>query len=163
MTRYHARFGDDTDKFRMIKEKDKVRKAQKRLMDKSNMPAEELKTGREREATQVRDYRSPVKILGQKNIDSAQTYHSPQTMGKAVSKVKRSLPKSPRKRKAVTVALAEEAGLKFLKMSVSENRGNQGITEELKTEVAVFYSSDEISWQAPGRKRLFALKILSPE
>ena len=59
------------------------------------------------------------------------------------------LPFSPRKRKAVTLKLALEAGNKLVTQT---KRMRQGIDEETEKKVVEYYSRDDISWAAPGMK-----------
>ena len=76
-----------------------------------------------------------------------------QSFGKAVKKVKSKVPESPRKRKAVLAKLAEDAGISFIDSlpSRSKQLGPRG-NKEIDAAAVAFYSSDDISWQAPERK-----------
>eukprot|EP00795_Rhopilema_esculentum_P011015 gene11015-19858_t len=77
-------------------------------------------------------------------------YRSVQAMGKAMTKVRTSLPKSPKKRKAVAAALAKEIGINVVK---AKKRAAQiGLNEDTKSKIIDFYLRDDISWQAPGKK-----------
>ena len=66
-------------------------------------------------------------------------------------KLRTSLPKSPRKRKAVVAALAKEIGINVVK---AKTRAAQiGLNEDTKSKLIDFYLRDDISWQAPGTKK----------
>ena len=78
-------------------------------------------------------------------------YHSIQTLGKAVKRVQLSLPSSPRKKRCVIENLAKRVGLDILDDLPSTHRSN-GLSESTKMLVNAFYLSNDISWQAPGRK-----------
>ena len=64
-------------------------------------------------------------------------YRSAQAMGKAVKRVRSSLPCSPRKRKAVAAALAKEVGLKG-QLPNLKCTGNQCLDEETQGKVVDF-------------------------
>lgn len=90
--------------------------------------------------------------------ESPSGFRSRQSLGKAVKKAKQALPKSPRKRKAVTAVLAEESGI-VAKSAISPGKMNRGISDETKQQVIDFYLSDDISWQAPGLKDRTIIRI----
>ena len=89
--------------------------------------------------------------VGDQEMDSNESpYRSVQAMGKAMNKVRTSLPRSPRKRKAVAKALAREIGVSFAKQKKVTKQ--TGLDEDTKNKICSFYLRDDISWQAPGRK-----------
>lgn len=81
--------------------------------------------------------------------DVSQAYQTPQALGKALGKVSRVLPQSPRKRKAVVFKLAHASG--FLRKK-KYTRGNRGLPKETVNLVKDFFQLDSISCQAPDRK-----------
>ena len=76
---------------------------------------------------------------------------TPQSFGKAVKRACKQLPQSPRKKQAVLIKLVEEVGLPEGEEATKEKTGPK-LNEELNKKVNDFYNSDDISWQAPGRK-----------
>ena len=78
-------------------------------------------------------------------------YHSIQALGKAVKCVQLSLPSSPRKKRCVIENLVKRVGLDIRDDLPSTHRSN-GLSESTKMLVNAFYLSNDISWQAPGRK-----------
>ena len=83
-------------------------------------------------------------------IESEYVYKTPQSLGKAVKKVSRQLPSSPRKRKAVISKIVETTKLTFNK--AKDANGNNQIPATAIEEVKEFYFHDSISRQSPGRK-----------
>ena len=75
---------------------------------------------------------------------------TPQSFGKAVKRARKQLPQSPRK-KAVLRKLVEEVGLPEGEEATKEKTVPK-LNEELNKKANAFYNSDDISWQAPGRK-----------
>jgi hypothetical protein len=82
--------------------------------------------------------------------DVSRAYQTPQALGKAVGKVRKHLPNSPRKRKAVVCKLA--TGIPLKKKCLNNNQGNKSIPEKTAKLVREFYQLDSVSRQAPGRK-----------
>ena len=80
-------------------------------------------------------------------IESEYVYKTPQSLGKAVRKVSRQLPSSPRTRKAVISKIVETTKLTF-----KDPNGNNQIPATTIEEVKEFYFRDSISHQSPGRK-----------
>ena len=76
-------------------------------------------------------------------------YKTPQTLGKAVRRVKKALPNSPRKIKVVVSKLADISisGVKKFHLSHSSNRK---LPETTKAFVEKFFLLDSVSRQAPG-------------
>ena len=74
-------------------------------------------------------------------------YKTPQTLGKAVRRVKKALPNSPRKIKEVVSKLADISGVKKFHLSHSSNRK---LPETTKAFVEKFFLLDSVSRQAPG-------------
>jgi len=59
------------------------------------------------------------------------------------------LPFSPRKRRAVTLQLALEAG-NSLTLKAAKQKSTRSVSNEVKDKVSELYCSDDISWAAPG-------------
>ena len=121
---------------------------------KTNNPVryQEMKS---QEAQRIRKYRAKLKMLATEHIAEEQSapFANHQSFGKAVKKVKSTLPESPRQRKAVLAKLAEDAGISFIDSLPSRSKppGPKG-NKEIDAAAVAFYSNDDISWQAPGRK-----------
>ena len=107
------------------------------------------------EAKRIRKCRAKLKMLATAHVAEEQPalFANRQSFGKAVKKVKSKLPESPRKRKAVLAKLAEDAGISFTESPPSKSK-KPGPKENKEIDAAAiaFYSNDDISWQAPGRK-----------
>lgn len=81
------------------------------------------------------------------------------TLGKAVSRAKRSLPMSPRKKKAVIKKLFEsEIGQTDTPSSPHITDNSKRIPIETVTLVKQFYIQDDVSRQAPGRKDVTTIR-----
>jgi len=78
---------------------------------------------------------------------NSRAFKTPQTYGKAMTKVNAALPNSPRKKTAVVKKLA----LKFGLMTKSE-RSKSSTVATLEKSVEEFYCNDTVSRQLPGRK-----------
>lgn len=74
-----------------------------------------------------------------------------QSTGKAVKRVKSVLPRSPRKKVHVLKSLLNEFGADVT-ISETETRGRNKLATSITEKVIAFYSSDEISRMAPGKK-----------
>lgn len=72
----------------------------------------------------------------------------------AVKRTKSALPASPPKRKCVVEALAKSIGLQVNNQPATPTTAKYGaLSDDTKQLVQDFYNySDDISWQAPGRK-----------
>ena len=81
-------------------------------------------------------------------IESEYVYKTPQSLGKAVKKVSRQLPSSPRKRKAVISKIVETTKLTFNKPK--DPIGSNQIPATTIEEVKEFYFRDSIWCQSPG-------------
>ncbi len=103
----------------------------------------------------MRAYREKRKKLATENTaeEQAALFGTRQSLGKAVKKAKSKLPESPRKQKVVLTKLAEDAGISFTESPPSK-RNKPGPKENKNKDATAtaFYSNDDISWQAPGRK-----------
>ena len=81
------------------------------------------------------------------HVPESPAFKRRQSAGKALARVKRALPQSPRKSVFVVRKLAEEHG--FI---TSGKKTRTAATPELDEKVASFYCRDDISRQAPGKK-----------
>lgn len=117
-------------------------KDQRRALERKNAK-ERMRKMRERKALKqdIRPVQSPLQAFG-----------SVQALGKAVHRVNRSLPKSPRRKRAVVQNLAEKFGCFSAKDSANPTPRATALDSEIATKVISFYESDTISRQLPGRK-----------
>ena len=152
----------DADAYQAHLEKDKLRKRRKRMSDKMK-PIAEQEAHKAAERVRIRNYRINKKKAEQAAVP--QTYHtespyqSKQSTGKALKRVAKSLPCSPRKRRFVLAKMAQEMGLQVKGM---HNKSYGGMTAESIDTVKAFYEKNEISWQAPGRKdRIVTREVLT--
>ncbi|GBN42625.1 hypothetical protein AVEN_91886-1 [Araneus ventricosus] len=86
---------------------------------------------------------------------TSRAFTSPQALGKAVRKVKKSLPSSPRKKKAVVEKLASHVGLLTPSTKPREKNGLPKDTTEC---VKAFYYRDDVSRQLPGKKDVKSIR-----
>ncbi|KAG8180554.1 hypothetical protein JTE90_018174 [Oedothorax gibbosus] len=100
----------------------------------SKLPAERVKKQRKLKKNVKR-----TDIFSQL-CESPNIYRTPQTLGKAVARIKKKLPTSPRKKIAVIEKLATDTGLLIKKKSNSAN----ALDENVKNSVADFYVRDDI-------------------
>lgn len=85
---------------------------------------------------------------------TSQPFKRPQSFGKASKRSIRSLPQSPRKRKAVISGLAKRFCInleKEMEASLSTARGNNGLSEEVHNALRTFYFCSDISYMMPKR------------
>jgi hypothetical protein len=141
------------EKWQEIKKKDRERKANARATLKGNAKAYE--EHKKKEAERLRKYRAEKKKntneTSDNNVPNQSAFMTPQSFGKAVKRARKQLPESPRKKKAVLRKLVEEVGLPASETPTKQKTGPK-VNEELNKKVSDFYNSDDISWQAPGRK-----------
>ncbi|GBN28166.1 hypothetical protein AVEN_75007-1 [Araneus ventricosus] len=76
-------------------------------------------------------------------------YSSPQALGKAVRKVKKSFPSSPRIKQAVMEKLASHIGLLIPSTKPQKKNG---------LSVKAFYYWDDVSRQLPGKKNVKSIR-----
>ena len=140
----------DPEAFQMHLDKDRQRKAKKREAAKNLMSPKEIEEHRLKERMRIRDYRAKKTTSEASASSSSTPYRTTQALGKAVKRAQTSLPASPSKRLCVVKSLAKKVGLSIENSpSTSTVRG---LSEETKVLVETFYNSNDISWQAPGRK-----------
>lgn len=79
------------------------------------------------------------------------SFRSAQSEGKALKRVQRVMPKSPRKKKALVRKLAVNMGITVID-SHTDARGRKPLSQCITDQVIQFYSRDDISRVAPGMK-----------
>jgi len=168
MKRYRENLKTKPGKLITMKQKDAARKRLSRQLEKMKEFAMT-----EREQTKVAERRKMIERDRKRNwrwrlsradtvqdikyeehdesddqVTPTKVYCSKQAAGKALQRLRVRLPFSPRKRKALTLKLALEAG-NALETSKIIRKGVDSETEE---KVLRFYSRDDISWAAPGKR-----------
>ncbi|XP_063220054.1 uncharacterized protein LOC134529662 [Bacillus rossius redtenbacheri] len=157
MARRRARIkGGDPVKRAELLEKDRLRKAKYRKQQKESMSEPELKKLRAKESERVKCWYhnkkgEPATIEKNSDIPLCSTpFKTKQSLGKAMKKIQRNLPQSPRKRQHVVQCLANQCGFKVTP-PIGRTRQNE-VSEKLRKWVHIFYQNDDVSWQAPGKK-----------
>ena len=139
--------------------KEKKRIAAYRELRKTTQTVEEKLALRKKETERKRKYRQKKKQQDEAVATNARQssylpYRTPQSLGKAIHRVTRKLPSSPRKKKAVIQGLANRIGLQLEhqeKIKVVQNIGNSQFAETLKL-VQEFYTRADIVYTMPGMK-----------
>ena len=111
----------------------------------------ELEAFHLKEKLRIRSRRERKKqqlLQGESSQSQSSPYRSNQAKGKAVKRAVCSLPASPHKRLCVVETLAKTVGLN-LDNTPARDSSSISISDEL---VIGFYNSNDVSWQAPGRK-----------
>jgi len=170
--RYRERLQKDPVRCVAAKQIDRERKALFRKSQKDKEMAlskrEQEKLADERrmmERTRKREYRLKLAQTKGRDADNelpatpTKVYSSKQAAGKAMQRLRVKLPFSPRKRRAVTLKLALEAGNELQ----TPKRTHQVLTQETEMQVISYYSRDDISWAAPGMKDSQVVKGSSGE
>ena len=143
----------DDAAFKVYLEKDRVRKAKKRKHVKEKMNEKEQEEQRVKERIRIRNYRAKKKqSLHNLHVDSdvnSSPYQTKQATGRALKRLARSLPKSPRKKRFVVAKIAKQVGLTVQGVGPSTRKG---LSNETIDKIIAFYNNNEVSWQAPGIK-----------
>lgn len=144
-------------KYEKFKEREKNKLKERRMQRKSQMTVEEKEATKAKKREEMRKYRAKKALKLLKNNDvlcseqssPSKAFKSPQAFGKAISKVKKNLPYSPNKSKAVIIKLAQQIEPNIImQASLPKSRISKIDVEQVKA----FYEKGNISYQAPGRK-----------
>ncbi|KAK6171681.1 hypothetical protein SNE40_018123 [Patella caerulea] len=145
----------------LFKDKERKRIAQYRETKKSNLTPEEKTVLREKERLRKKEYRSkhtstktPIQTP-QQNHATPCPYDRPQSLGKAIQRVFRRLPFSPRKKKkAVISGIADKIGLNLENKMITNisNANNNGLPNETVQLIQDFYYRTDIVYTMPGMK-----------
>lgn len=140
----------------LFKERDRQRKKDKYVKrSKQQKDADRVK---ERLKKQVQRKKKAAMLIAQANNsatadDLSCSYTSNQSLSKAVNRVRKHLPQSIPKQKSVILKLASDAG--FLKPASSAPSAEISDVDKIITD---FFLSNDISYQASGRKECMAVK-----
>lgn len=143
-----AKLRTDPDEYKLFLEKRRNRRKELRSKAKCQMSDSEWDEHKLKERVRIREYRAKPKTSSPQSIP----YRSRQSLGKAVRRVKKSLPLSPTKQWAVVHAVAQQVGVTTEKPSCSTTSSSPSLSSDTLSAVTAFYDSNDISWQAPGIK-----------
>ena len=145
------------------KQKDRDRKRNDRLQEKTKQHTNrQIALKKEKEKIRKQRYRMRKKIrctmvstpVGAGAVSASPAFKSAQAYGKATRRVRKVLPESEKKAKAVIKRLAEsfevEPGPSF--------KVSKRIASEKESLIETFYCRDDISRQAPGKKDVVLVK-----
>ena len=86
------------------------------------------------------------------------SYRSNRSLGKAVNKLKKNLPCSPSKRKAVVTKLLFQELPEIGKKLYQQKKSSKCLSVETENKIKNFYLRDDISRKEPGRKDMVSVK-----
>jgi hypothetical protein len=132
-----------------LREEVKRRDRERKKLKKEQWTVREKENRRVAHRVQMQNYRKKHQSLQPIDLTEHLPFTSRQTFGKALKRSRTVLPKSPRKRRRVVEALAQDVGLA---VGERKKKGSTALSPETAKMITDFYLSNEISWQAPGRK-----------
>ena len=144
-----------------LKHKEETKKYRRKLTEKmKKLPKVEQESIKKkgRAAVRIRVAKHRLKKTESISNRSQETetqsaYQSAQALGKAVSRAKRSLPSTPRRRNVVVRKLFKdncEENSRNIELPCHGLRHANSLNEEIVLEVKKFYCQDDISRMAPG-------------
>lgn len=170
MRKFRQKLKDRPEDFKnhLQREKERDKKRREKRKEKEKLSKRLLNERRGKEAERKRQYRERKKLLTQSTLheheqssSSLGSYCCVQTLGKAVSRVRRTLPSSPRKKFAVVRKLGFDIFGDVARV-INESDKKRGVkhalSEEDKEIVKNFYQRDDVSRQAPGIKDVKSVK-----
>lgn len=110
-----------------------------------------------------RERRKAEKTKNVESISPIGSYKCSQTFGKAINRLKKSLPQSPQKKVAVVKKLVADIlgpDARLLEPLPKKQGASSLITNETKKVVEDFFKQDSISYQTPGIKDCITVKRL---
>ncbi|XP_053957300.1 uncharacterized protein LOC128862597 [Anastrepha ludens] len=150
-TKYREKMKEDVEKWQEYKKKEAKRNQEyrKRLSQKMKSDSNllEKKKEKDRVRQQVLRQKKSVNNIGSLNCD---IYSCKQTMGKAIKKVERALPRNLNRKIAILKSLCN----KYLRPTETMDENTTKSSKSLMREKLIekFFLQDGISVQAPGRK-----------
>ena len=149
-----AKIREDPELYKAHLEKDRKRKLLELRNKKAKMTNDKREEFLLKERIRMRKLRAkkkPARDVGE--CSTSTPYRSSQSLGKAMKRVRTSLPKSPRKQRCVVSKLAESIGLNVSPNSSPSTLCHGSVlSTDTKKCVVEFYNNSDISWQVPGRK-----------
>ena len=144
-----AKIKADPELYEAQLQKDRERKKHQREALRETMSEQQLQEHKLKERLRIKHYRSKKSMKARSSTNDGTPYRSRQALGKAIKRLKHGLPSSPRKQRFVVEKLARSVGVPVCS---SSKKNTSAESEENKELVHSFYRTDDISWQAPGRK-----------
>lgn len=149
---------ENPERYQQHLEKERLRDKKRRCEVKNQLKANTAAARKKlQKVRQQQNERQALCRLQRRNSDQlglqqteANTYKSPQALGKALVRARKALPHSPRKRKTVLTHLTKD--IHDLSSQSTQKSHALSIPTSTENKVREFYQNDEISWQAPGRK-----------
>lgn len=172
--RFREKLKEDEEKLEVYKRKDRERKKREYLKKKHTLAESEKLRIRKKKTLRQRQWRASKKNKDKahhnqvkKDATTAGSFKSPQSLGKAVRKVNKSLPKSPskahhvianvvqqmspRKRKSV-LEICDQLVKKRKSEVEKRKKRSDAISDKDTRSIEEFYMRDDISRMCPGRK-----------
>ena len=155
-------------KFQSFKENESKKQKSRRIEKKKSMTIVDKEALQVKKREEMRKYRMKKSMRDASenqsstsfdpNSDSPRkAFKSPMSFGKAIAKVKRNLPKSPNKCKALVKRLAQQLVPDILKSPPQLSRVTK-LSNEVVSHVVSFLENDSISYQAPGTRDFIIMK-----
>lgn len=162
MRKLRERLKNDVERRKLHLEKERQRdKIRRELVKKSiSNSGRKLKLKRLQDSERQRRCRQRKKEEPDNEAPKLGSYSCPQSLGKAVNRLRRALPRSPGKKVAVIRKLVHDTpGVsKYLIVNKSEQKRSTSCDEICQLTVAQFYCRDDVSRQAPGIKDAISIK-----
>ncbi|CAM4986859.1 unnamed protein product [Rotaria socialis] len=135
-----------------MKQKDRKRKRLARL----KMTLSEVTALRLRQKINLQKFRPKKKNDSNCSTAQASSFSTKQTKSKALKKIMNVLPVNKKRQIELITKVAED--LKILKIQKKQERDYQALPTTVKNKVYEFYSRDDISYQAPGKRDSITIK-----
>lgn len=155
------------ENFKSFKEKESKKQKERRSKNKKTMTIEEKEALKVKKREEMRRYRAKKAQKAVKdeqstsfnsNSDSPRkAFKSPASFGKALARVKKNLPRSPNKSKALVKKLACQLIPDIVQPTPKKQTVSQ-LSGETISKVKEFFLQDSISYQAPGTKDYVIMK-----
>ena len=153
--KYREKIKSNAELSAAYKEKDRQRKKESRENNIHSPRKAAIEKKKVKDRVRLHRLKLATKVKSSANteqIESKYVHKTPQSLRKAVKKVSRKLPSSPRKRKAVISKIVETTKLTFSKPK--DPNGNNEIPATTIEEVKEFYFRDSIHASLQNEKTL---------
>ena len=162
---YYAKVKDQEGFKQKVRKRKRVAREKRRL----NMTSAQIKWFKVKETERVLMWRqakkerantSGINLIETTNVTMGQltdTLYTPQSLGKALKCAQKSLPKSQRKRKQLVLVIAKAEGL-IINNPTPKPISKRALSDEIKETVILFYCSDDVSYQMPGKKDCIVIR-----
>ena len=158
--------GEEREKYKQRKAEQmrKSRQLKKKKIAKETEQIRHAIESTQRTSWRIRQQRSRAnrksKKKSPKRLEIA--YSSTSSLGKAISRVKQRLPRSPSKQRAIVHHLASSMGVNLLPSSSPSKRETSSankVSQETVDKVVAFYNSDGVSRAAPGVRDVRTVRV----